>query len=154
MTSLRRPDVRLRFVGQVDPKTGRSLCVWCGVAVEGRRVRWCSDDCVLDYKLARGDQGAARKLVWKLHRGVCQLCKTDVNKQRRALSKQFGSIFEMRRTRPELYDQCRWDADHIVPIVEGGKLDRTNLRTLCRRCHKDVTKKLRARLAAKRKART
>lgn len=102
----------------------------------------------MDYKLARGDQGAARKLVWKLHRGVCQICKTDVNKRRREILAEHGYM----KSR-ELQDECRWEADHIVPIVEGGKLDRTNLRTVCRRCHKDVTRALRKRLAAKRKVR-
>lgn len=154
MASRRRPDVTLPFSGQIDEATGRARCCWCGTAVQGRRVSWCSDDCVMDYKLARGDQGAARKLVWKLHRGVCQICKTDVNKRKRELTARFGSIFVMLRMEPNLYDECRWEADHIVPIVEGGKLDRTNLRTACRRCHKDVTRALRQRLAAKRKART
>lgn len=41
-----------------------------------------------------------------------------------------------------------WEADHIVPVVEGGGacgLD--GLRTLCRQCHVAETRKLRARLA-------
>jgi 5-methylcytosine-specific restriction protein A len=152
--SARRPDVTLPFMGKVCEVSGRNRCVWCGTPVTGRRVSWCSDDCVMDYKLAKGDQGAARRLVWKLHRGVCQICKVDVNKRRRELTKQFGSIWAMQRTRPDLYDQCRWEADHIVPIVEGGKLHRSNLRTACRRCHKNVTRELRKRLAAKRKAGT
>lgn len=149
--SARRPAVSLPFAGKVDPETGRKLCVWCGTPVTGRRVCWCSDDCVMDYKLAKGDQGAARRLVWKLHRGVCQICRVDVNKRKRELTKG-TTLWALRRERPELYDQCRWEADHIVPIVEGGKLDRTNLRTACRRCHKKVTRELRARLAVRRKA--
>ncbi|HUW14746.1 MAG TPA: HNH endonuclease signature motif containing protein [Anaerolineae bacterium] len=42
-----------------------------------------------------------------------------------------------------------WHADHIVPVVDGGGacgLD--NLRTLCWRCHRSETRKLRRRLAA------
>lgn len=41
-----------------------------------------------------------------------------------------------------------WDADHIIPVAEGGGgcgLD--NYRTLCRRCHKNETAALAARLA-------
>ena len=146
--SLRRPDVKLPFAGKVDPKTGRALCVWCGTPVTGRRVRWCGDDCVMDYKLARGDQSAARRLVWKLHRGVCQICGVDVNKRRRQIKAEHGYV------KPEHRDLVKWEADHIVPIVEGGKLARDNLRTACRVCHKDVTRKLSQRLVAKRKART
>lgn len=45
-----------------------------------------------------------------------------------------------------------WDADHIVPVSEGGgECDLSNYRTLCHPCHKKVTKELAARLSAKRK---
>jgi 5-methylcytosine-specific restriction enzyme A len=46
-----------------------------------------------------------------------------------------------------------WEADHIVPVVEGGgECGLENLRTVCLRCHKSETKKLAARRAlAKRK---
>lgn len=37
-----------------------------------------------------------------------------------------------------------WDADHIVPVVEGGgECDLSNIRTLCLRCHREVTAALR-----------
>jgi hypothetical protein len=40
-----------------------------------------------------------------------------------------------------------WDADHIVPVVEGGgECDLSNIRTLCLRCHQQVTLELRRRL--------
>lgn len=45
-----------------------------------------------------------------------------------------------------------WEADHILPVVEGGGgcgLD--NLRTLCIPCHRKATAELAARLAKKRK---
>lgn len=46
-----------------------------------------------------------------------------------------------------------WEADHIVPVVEGGgQCGIENYRTLCVRCHRKVTRELRARLAEKRKA--
>ena len=36
-----------------------------------------------------------------------------------------------------------WDADHIVPVVEGGgECDLSNMRTLCIRCHRQVTVEL------------
>lgn len=46
-----------------------------------------------------------------------------------------------------------WEADHIVPVVEGGGgcgLD--NIRTLCRCCHKAETRALAKRRAAARRA--
>ena len=46
-----------------------------------------------------------------------------------------------------------WDADHIIPVSEGGgQCDLANYRTLCHPCHKRTTKELAARLAQKRKA--
>lgn len=45
-----------------------------------------------------------------------------------------------------------WDADHIVPVVEGGgNGGLKNLRTLCQPCHKRATKELAARRAAARR---
>lgn len=46
-----------------------------------------------------------------------------------------------------------WEADHVVPVVEGGGLcGLENLRTLCRPCHRAATRSLRARIAASRAA--
>jgi 5-methylcytosine-specific restriction endonuclease McrA len=40
-----------------------------------------------------------------------------------------------------------WDADHILPVAEGGgQCDLSNMRTLCLRCHRMVTSALRLRL--------
>ncbi|HEV2687987.1 MAG TPA: HNH endonuclease [Bryobacteraceae bacterium] len=45
------------------------------------------------------------------------------------------------RTRKSL-----WDADHIMPVVEGGgECDLANLRTLCLKCHGAATAALRRR---------
>jgi 5-methylcytosine-specific restriction enzyme A len=42
-----------------------------------------------------------------------------------------------------------WDADHIVPVVEGGgECDLANLRTLCLKCHRAATAALRKRRTA------
>lgn len=38
-----------------------------------------------------------------------------------------------------------WEADHIVPVVEGGDSNLENIRTLCIPCHRAVTKELRER---------
>lgn len=52
------------------------------------------------------------------------------------------------------YGKTLWDADHILPVVEGGGgcgLD--NLRTLCVKCHKMVTRDLSRRRATARRNR-
>jgi 5-methylcytosine-specific restriction endonuclease McrA len=38
-----------------------------------------------------------------------------------------------------------WEADHIVPVVEGGDSNLENVRTLCIPCHRKVTAALRDR---------
>ena len=44
-----------------------------------------------------------------------------------------------------------WDADHIVPVSEGGgECDLSNMRTLCLKCHHEATAALRGRLREKR----
>lgn len=39
-----------------------------------------------------------------------------------------------------------WEADHILPLSEGGSDDLENIRTLCLKCHKLESVALRARL--------
>jgi 5-methylcytosine-specific restriction endonuclease McrA len=42
-----------------------------------------------------------------------------------------------------------WDADHIIPVVEGGgECDLENIRSLCLICHRRQTSELRLRLTA------
>lgn len=108
-------------------------CCWCGGPLKGKQQRWCGTDCVYTYQIARGDQGRARQLLFKRDAGKCALC-LQTPEERRASG---GSA-------------C-WDADHIVPIVEGGALAMTNLRTLCVPCHLGETRKLRYRLAKQKK---
>lgn len=44
-----------------------------------------------------------------------------------------------------------WEADHIVPVIEGGgECDLTNLRTLCLPCHRKETAALAKRRAQRR----
>lgn len=45
-----------------------------------------------------------------------------------------------------------WQADHTIPLAEGGQNNLANGRTLCLCCHKAETKALAKRLAQRRKA--
>ena len=52
-----------------------------------------------------------------------------------------------------LIAESPWEADHIIPVVEGGGccgLD--NYQTLCTRCHKEDTKALAGRIAGRKRA--
>lgn len=48
--------------------------------------------------------------------------------------------------------QALWEADHILPKIFGGKDTLENLRTLCVPCHKEVTARLSAERARRRKS--
>jgi 5-methylcytosine-specific restriction enzyme A len=145
--------------GAADPAAlpkgpnGRTLCRWCALEVPARRRTFCSDWCVHEWKL-RSDPGYLREQVFLRDRGVCALCGIDSmtaslelkrarGAKRRALLTQWGLKGLSRRS--------LWDADHILPVVEGGgECDLDNIRTLCLPCHRKSTQELRVRLTARR----
>lgn len=103
----------------------------------------------------------ARRLVWNRDHGVCAMCHCDTDFLRR-----IGRVLRRRddvdamwlvkaawgfHRRPwGVWDSAtRWEADHTVPLVEGGTNDLANYRTLCIPCHKAET----ARLARRRSKR-
>lgn len=102
----------------------------------------------------RTDPGYLREQVLARDRGVCAICKIDASAAYAELKRSRGvhrirllSKWGLKRiTRKTL-----WDADHIVPVVEGGgECDLENLRTLCLICHRQQTGELRQRLRAPR----
>jgi 5-methylcytosine-specific restriction endonuclease McrA len=128
---------------------GRPLCRWCNLEVPARRFTFCSDYCVHEWKL-RTDPGYLRGQVFARDRGMCAICRIDTA----------AALVELKRARgvhrikllgrwglKRVSRRTLWDADHIVPVVEGGgECDLENLRTLCLPCHRRVTLELRARL--------
>lgn len=104
----------------------------------------------------RTDPGYLRERVWRRDRGMCARCGLDTE----AFFRSFRLLPAARRAdlakrldiprRRESF----WDADHILPVVEGGgECDLSNLRTLCLWCHGDETARLRRRLGARRSSR-
>ena len=97
----------------------------------------------------RSDPGYLREQVFARDRGVCAQCGMDTEALRKnkrkldyAARKQFEKEWGLRRH--------LWDADHVVPVVEGGgECDLSNMRTLCLKCHREATASLRARRAAR-----
>lgn len=131
---------------------GRPLCRWCNLEVPPRRFTFCSAWCVHEWKL-RTDPGYLREQVFGRDRGVCALCRVNTR----------AAYFDLRRARgtqrlkllarwglKRLNRKTLWDADHILPVAEGGgECDLDNIRTLCLACHRRATLELRLRLAAK-----
>lgn len=107
---------------------GKKLCKVCESALPPRRSSYCGDECAL-----RNNPGWIRQHVYRRDKGVCALCHLDT----KTLPRETGW-----RASTHL-----WEADHIVPVSEGGGLcGLDGYRTLCKPCHGKETGKLRKRL--------
>ena len=128
---------------------GRGLCRWCALEVPPRRFTFCSDYCVHEWKL-RSQPAYLRQQVFLRDRGICAHCRIDTMRELRRLRRSRGENRRRLLTHWGMLKRMRrslWDADHIIPVVEGGgECDLENLRTLCLRCHKQATQSLRERL--------
>ncbi len=139
------PGGRVRAADLPRGTTGRALCRRCGNEVPKGRRTFCSDPCVHEWRL-RTSPAYLRDCVLKRDRGVCARCTVDTLAAYRLLKQARG------KRRQELFTvwglerlmrKSLWDADHILPVVEGGgACDLSNLRTLCLHCHRVVTLEL------------
>jgi 5-methylcytosine-specific restriction enzyme A len=141
--------------GWVNPRAlpkgpnGRNLCRWCSLEVPRGRRTFCSEYCVDEWKL-RTDPGYLREQVFTRDHGVCAICGVDTEALRKNVRKldyrarrQFLREWKMK----ESARRSLWEADHIVPVAEGGgECDLANMRTLCLNCHRRATAALRNRL--------
>jgi 5-methylcytosine-specific restriction enzyme A len=129
---------------------GRPLCRWCSLEVPERRFTFCSDWCVHEWKL-RTDPGYLREKVLARDRAVCAQCGIDTHAAFIDLKRSRGAQRLRLLARwglKRLNRKTLWDADHIVPVIEGGgECDLDNLRTLCLICHREATARLRERRA-------
>ena len=127
------------------------LCRWCDLEILAKRRRtFCSDYCVHQWRL-RTDPGYLRDQVLKRDRGVCKSCRVDTIVAAGILKRSRGPTRQRLLNYWDLESytgRSLWEADHIVPVVEGGgECDLSNLRTLCLRCHRMATLGLRLRRA-------
>ena len=147
-------------------------CAWCGKLLLSTSYKttikstYCSQKCVEDGRLRRGGMYASTKVrnqVFALENGVCQICGINahalfmrINAMQPAerLNALCNSNWKLPKSQSSLQrillnprEGDFWQADHIVPVAEGGGgcgLD--NLQTLCTPCHNVETEKLRTRL--------
>ncbi len=102
----------------------------------------------------RSDPGYLRDQVFLRDRGICALCGTDTVSEFVRLKQSRGrarmQALEVWGLSTVHSRRSLWDADHILPVAEGGGLcNLDNLRSLCLPCHREVTEDLRRRLRAK-----
>jgi 5-methylcytosine-specific restriction protein A len=132
-------------------ENGRNLCRWCNLEVPKGRITFCSDWCVEEWRL-RTDPGYVREKVFERDKGICAVCRVDCEAAWRHLKRQRGAArlrIQIEWGLKRAPRKSLWDADHIVPVVEGGgECDLANLRTLCLKCHRAATAELRKRRAA------
>ena len=155
----------------------KGSCTYCGGNVTPPRRSWCSDKCVDEHRIRR-DLSYARAQVQQRDHGVCALCNRDTWVARDAMREIQRSWLNCRSTGQteqaeehrvqverlwlEVTGQQRavtaldmihglphlWEADHIVPVVEGGgECGLDGYRTLCLRCHRSETAALARRRA-------
>ena len=142
--------------GRVDRRSlpkganGKILCRWCQTETPKGRFTFCSDGCVHEWRL-RSDPGYLRQQVFRRDRGLCALCRVDteyLRKHYRKLDYAARRRFEMDWGVTARNRRSLWDADHILPVCEGGgACDLSNIRTLCLKCHRLATAALRQRRA-------
>lgn len=98
--------------------------------------------------MIRSSASTVRARVYKRDRGVCALCGLDTG------ALETGRVADLPVHGERYVDAGRalWEADHIVPVAEGGgSCGLDNYRTLCVWCHPRETGKLRRRLNAARR---
>lgn len=103
---------------------GLPLCRWCQLEILSRRRRtFCSEYCVHQWRL-RSDPGYLRDQVLLRDRGICVMCGTDTLGAYHALQRSRGRVREELLTmwgmRSVTARRSLWDADHILPVAEGG----------------------------------
>ena len=136
------------------PKTedGYTCCRWCNGPVMPPKRTMCSPECVHEI-LIRTNTNYLRTCVYKRDKGICVLCNLDTkNVAKKAILLDYQersdylkeySISPKRKIWMKKHGGGLWDADHIIPVVKGGgQCGLDNLRTLCIKCHKKVTKEL------------
>lgn len=147
---------------QMFPKPADGLCrCKCGLpAVRTWASRSCQRQARDAFFMARGYGKQIRAAVFSRDKGICADCGMDTEKERMKchLGNPYGLLPSIRLHLCAKYsaagypgpDRSWWQADHILPLIEGGGHGLDNLRTLCCVCHKPHTARLAARLGPRR----
>ena len=98
---------------------GRPICRWCRGPVERPRRTFCSEPCVHEWKI-RSSPWYVRREVKKRDKGICRLCGLDVLKAHREWGRRKPPASDRAARRQWRAERPRWEADHIVPVADGG----------------------------------
>jgi 5-methylcytosine-specific restriction enzyme A len=118
---------------------GQPICRWCHDPVAPPRRTFCGDACVHEWKI-RSSPWYVRREVKKRDKGICRLCGVNVAKAHREWTRAKPPAADRAARRAWRAARPRWEADHIVPVADGGgECGLENYRLLCRQCHVQVT---------------
>jgi 5-methylcytosine-specific restriction enzyme A len=118
---------------------GRVVCRWCRGPVAPPRRTFCGDACVHEWKI-RSSPWYVRREVKKRDKGICRLCGINVIKAHREWRRAQPPVSDRKARKAWRAARPRWEADHIVPVADGGgECGLDNYRLLCRPCHVRVT---------------
>jgi 5-methylcytosine-specific restriction endonuclease McrA len=140
--SKRRRTPGVRFTPPPTDASGNRLCRNCHGPMPANRPRLhnCCSACSEEW-MAKTSPNFMRYLVWKRDHAVCAICHQDSVAGRLHRN---GSPWTNRSRGTGDF----WQADHIVPVVEGGgECSLANFRTLCTACHRAETAELARRRA-------
>ncbi len=105
---------RIKDIENKKDAEGNLICRNCENKVPENRRNYCSQKCMQEFNEAHS-WFWIRKAVLKRDKYRCSIC---------------GQKFRKKQLH----------VDHIIPVGEGGQLlDKKNLRTLCKECHKAKT---------------
>lgn len=145
MSTLRSRVVTAEEWGKpVRDEMGRPVCRWCRGPVPKPRRTFCGQACVHEWKI-RSSPWYVRQQLKKRDKGLCARCGVNVMQAHRAWSRAKPPASDRAARREWRLARPRWEADHIVPVADGGgECGLDNYRVLCRVCHVAVTSEWRA----------
>ena len=128
---------------------------------------FCGDKCAAAY-FAASSQSSARHQLFDREMGVCQQCgfnghsffkrlqalPTEQARMQALMSSPYSlDSGRLRRMLTNPKEGDFWEADHIVPVAEGGgESDLSNFQTLCTPCHAKKTREQERRAKEERRA--
>lgn len=141
--------------GFIDPKSlpinfeGFRCCRYCNKSIRPPKRTFCSNDCIHEYRL-RTNNSYLRNKVFERDKGICAMCGTDTKLIAKEIQSCKSGDEKNRLLKQNNIPKTRkilrrnggslWDADHIVPVKDGGgQCGLENIRTLCISCHKKIT---------------
>lgn len=111
----------------VAPDAPKGTCRWCGAQLTGKRAsvrRYCypdreGRDCVQEYR---------DSMTWNPRQALLTMALKEGEELRCA---DCGFVVGVRLNDDGRYEERAWEADHEIPLWEGGEHTIENLRARC-----------------------